>query len=128
MPTINRKRKIKAKQTPYKHDNQSKQYYNNSLWFNLRNYYIKNHPLCEMCMEEGVVKEAEDVHHIIPFLTGETDEERWKLLLDEDNLKSLCSKHHVEVHNQLRKHRQNQIQDKINKNNKNIPPTSQEKA
>lgn len=113
MPTINRLKKVKEKKIPYKHYNQSTKYYNNSLWYHLREWYIKNHPLCERCLDKGIVKEAEDCHHKIPFLTGDTDEERWKLLLDEDNLQSLCSKCHTEIHNE---------RNKLKNKKKNTPP------
>jgi 5-methylcytosine-specific restriction protein A len=104
MPTINRKHKIKEKATPYQHHNNiSAQYYNTSQWHKLRDHYIKNHPFCERCEENGKVTLAEQVHHKIEFLKGCTDEERWKLLLDEDNLQSLCSKCHAEIHNERNK-------------------------
>lgn len=112
MPTINKNKKIREKPTQYKHEgNQGSKYYNTKLWYNLRNRYIKEHPFCEMCLEEGKVKLAEDVHHKTPFLTASSDEDRWKLLLDEDNLMSLCSDCHHEIHNRLRE-------------KKNNPPTS----
>ena len=107
MPTINRKHKVKEEPTPYKHNNQSLKYYHSILWLNLRNWYIKNHPFCELCLEKGIVKEAEDCHHKKPFLDGKTDNERWKLLLDEDNLQALCSKCHYDIHNKLRQGKMN---------------------
>lgn len=108
MPFINRKKKVKQQQTPYKHYNdEGRQYYNTSLWHNLRNYYIKQHPLCEECLKDGMVKEAEDVHHTIPFLQGKTDEERWQLLLNEDNLESLCTIHHKDIHNRMKRIKNN---------------------
>jgi hypothetical protein len=104
MPTINRKHRVRQKQTTYIHlNNNSSQYYNTSQWHKLRDYYIKNHPFCERCEENGRVTLAQHVHHKIEFLTGKTEEERWKLLLDEDNLQSLCAKCHAEIHNERRK-------------------------
>ena len=98
MPTINRNR-ISHKELPYKHENNvSGKYYNTKQWKNLRNYYIRRNPLCEICLSKGIVRPAEEVHHRHPFLLGGTDEERWQLLTDEDNLQSLCKKCHDEVH------------------------------
>ena len=101
MPTINRNR-ISHKETPYIHNNVSAKYYNSKQWHNLRNYYIRRHPLCEICLSKGIVKAAEEVHHKIPYLRGNTDEERWKLLTDEDNLQSLCCECHDEVHRKMK--------------------------
>ena len=97
MPTINLN-KIQEKQTKYKHNNVSAQYYNTKAWHNLRNYYIKRHPICEECLKHGKVTPAEEVHHIKEFLSGRTDEERYKLLTDEDNLMSVCRRCHKMIH------------------------------
>lgn len=99
MPTINKLHKIKEKTVDYPHHNNiSAQFYNTSRWHNLRDSYIKQHPFCEMCEEKGIVKLAEQVHHKIEFMKGITDEEKWKLLTDEDNLMSLCAECHKQIH------------------------------
>lgn len=101
MPTIN-KNKISHKELPYKHENNvSGKYYNTKQWKNLRNYYIRRNPLCEICLSKGIVKPANEVHHRIPFLNGKTDEERYELLTNEDNLQSLCYECHDEVHRKM---------------------------
>ena len=97
MPLINRN-KQSIKQTPYKHTNQSAKYYNSKYWMNLRNSYIVNHPLCEECLKEDIITPAEHVHHIKEFLKGVDDGERWSLLLDENNLMSVCVKCHHKLH------------------------------
>lgn len=99
MPTINRQR-ISEKPTPYKSQSKvdSANYYNSIQWSNLRRSYIKEHPLCEECMNQGIVKAAEHVHHIIPFMSGNTDDERWNLLTDVNNLQSLCLECHHDKH------------------------------
>jgi len=101
LPTIN-KNKIRYKEIPYKHDNTQK-YYNTKQWRNLRNYYIRRNPLCELCLSKGIVKPANEVHHLQPFSTGKTEDERYSLLTDEHNLMSLCYECHDEIHRQLRK-------------------------
>lgn len=101
MPTINRN-KISHKELPYKHENNiSGKYYNTKQWKNLRNYYIRRHPLCEICLSKGIVKPANEVHHLRKFLDGKTDEERWQLLTSEDNLMSLCYECHDEIHRKM---------------------------
>jgi 5-methylcytosine-specific restriction protein A len=98
MPTINRN-KQHIRQMPYRHNNQSAKYYNSKYWQNLRNSYIVAHPLCEECLMNDIVAPAEHVHHIKEFLRGTTDDERWSLLLDSDNLMSVCVKCHKKLHN-----------------------------
>ncbi len=116
MPTINKKQKIKEKPTPYQHHNNiSARYYNTSQWHKLRDWYIKQHPFCERCMEEGKVKLANQVHHKEEFLHGITDEDKWKLLLDEDNLMSVCNKCHKEIHNKTNRPNDDQVQGEENK-------------
>ncbi len=104
MPTINKINKVKQKQTPYKHEGkQGSKFYNTKQWKNLRNRYIKEHPFCEICESKGIIKLAEEIHHKEEFLKGITDEDKWDLLLDEDNLISLCSDCHHKIHNEERK-------------------------
>lgn len=103
MPTIN-KHRIKEKAIPYKHqakENEAR-FYNLVSWRNLRNSYIKQHPFCELCEAEGRIRLAEEIHHRKPYLTGANDEEKLNLLLDEDNLMSLCRDCHHKIHNELR--------------------------
>ena len=71
--------------------------YNNPEWRKLRNIYIKEHPLCEDCLDKGKVVPAEDVHHIrSPFQNGECNK---ALLLDYNNLMALCKQCHNKRHN-----------------------------
>ena len=60
---------------------------------------LKNDPLCEMCLEEGIVTPADDVHHIVSFMSVTDKHSRTYLAYDYNNLKSLCKKHHQLVHN-----------------------------
>lgn len=97
--------KPKRKETiPYKHEDRGdSKYYNSKYWKKLRTQYIQEHPICHDCMLEGISRPAEEVHHLTSFMNGKTDEERWDLLLDPNNLVSLCIKHHHERHKQLNK-------------------------
>ena len=73
-------------------------FYKSKEWRSTRDDYIEQHPFCEQCLMNGIVKPATDVHHIVPFSQGRTDEERWQLLLDFSNLRALCKKCHHRVH------------------------------
>lgn len=98
MPTINRKTPHKRKQPSYKRENKSAKYYGNKAWKELRNNYFDEHPLCEVCEAHGVVTAAEHVHHRKPFLSGADDIERFALLLDWNNLMSVCRICHEALH------------------------------
>ena len=76
-------------------------YYRSHVWHDLRNSYIREHPLCEECLSNGIIKPAEEVHHLIPFSQGANAEERWNLFLDADNLQSLCHTCHKEKHKKI---------------------------
>lgn len=102
MPTINRKQ-INNKDISYKKTNNSK-FYNTKQWINLRNYYIKRHPLCECCLSHGYVSPACEVHHKRRVLSGKNEEERYELLTNESNLISLCYMCHDAIHNKMHKY------------------------
>ena len=87
--------------TPIQFNDRSKfwsTYYNSALWRTTRLEYKSKHPICERCLHEGRVTPMTDVHHMCKFGQGRTASERWQLLTDMDNLVSLCSKCHHEVH------------------------------
>ena len=68
--------------------------YQDPRWRRLRAEKFKNDPLCEECEKRDIVKQAEEVHHKIPFETGRTPGEIEALAFDYDNLQSLCVKCH----------------------------------
>lgn len=71
--------------------------YNQTSWKKLRATYLKQHPLCEECLKIGKVTPASSVHHIkTPFSKGEVNQ---FLLLDYNNLESVCHECHAEIHN-----------------------------
>ena len=68
MPTLNLQKKTK-KETNQRNEHTPNRelrhkYYNTPEWKKLRETYIKEHPLCEDCLNEGKVVPAEDIHHI----------------------------------------------------------------
>lgn len=100
MPYINKPKKKDL--VTYKHSyEEGNKYYNSKYWKKLRNQYIMLHPLCEDCILEGKSIPAEEVHHCTPWQRGTNDEEKWDLLLDPDNLVSLCKTHHTKRHIEL---------------------------
>ena len=81
--------------------NKWRRFYGNKAWKQLRDDKLREQPLCERCLEEGRIRAATDVHHIIPFGLGIDEQQKWELFLDYTNLMSLCK----QCHNKLHQHR-----------------------
>jgi 5-methylcytosine-specific restriction protein A len=62
----------------------------NNRWLRYSKNYRKNNPLCVECENEGIVKLAECVDHIVPH----NDDDDMELFWDENNHQSLCYSHH----------------------------------
>ena len=103
MPTLNTPKKTnnnQHKQTDMRKLRQKA--YQSKEWRALRDNWMKMHPLCEECLLEGKVTPAEDVHHVrSPFKDGVIN---YQLLLDKNNLTSLCKKCHGNHHTKEQGH------------------------
>lgn len=72
------------------------QFYNSKEWHDLRNFkWQESNGLCEMCLEEGIVRQGREVHHKI-FI-----EDDWNKRFDYDNLILLCPDHHNQMHERI---------------------------
>lgn len=96
MPTINLNKRKPRERTYNKAAYQD--VYNTPRWKALRLYKVKNNPLCEECLKRGVIKQVEEVHHIVPIDIDNFSEE---LAYGYDNLISLCIECHKEAHKKL---------------------------
>ena len=77
--------------------------YNSAKWQKLRNAYLMEHPLCERCLEKGIIKEAAEIHHKKPISTGNSNSEMREIAYDYDNLMSLCTECHHKIHQEMRR-------------------------
>ena len=103
MPTINLGEKKERNNNRVQTDTRKlrQKAYNDSRWKKIRNLYIKEHPLCEKCMEKGVVTPAQDIHHVkSPFKDNEVN---MNLLLNYNNLMALCRECHGDIHSKQQK-------------------------
>jgi 5-methylcytosine-specific restriction protein A len=98
MPTINKPKKRKNNKDN-QHDAERRRIYNSERWRKLRKLKFSYNPLCELCQKEGIVISAEDIHHIISFMSADDIEQRYHLAYDFDNLLSLCKVCHQRLHN-----------------------------
>lgn len=64
-------------------------------WRVISKRYITAHPLCEMCLRNGLAVPAEHVHHRKPITEGGTNE--------DCNLIALCKACHSAIHLELRR-------------------------
>ena len=98
MPTINKlKRHNKPCNDNKKNGNDRKirqSYYRTTEWKKLRSAKLQEHPLCELCNEAL----AEDVHHIISFMSVSDEMGKMTLFYDPANLMALCRKCHNKMH------------------------------
>lgn len=99
MPNIS---KTKRHRTPTKgngYDADRRRIYNTARWRKLRAWKIACDPLCEVCKSKGLTVPAEDVHHVVSFMSTDDPVQRKHLAYDYDNLMSLCKECHQFIHN-----------------------------
>lgn len=80
-------------------EEERKKIYRSERWKRLRALKFANNPLCELCQKEGRTTPAEDIHHIVSFMTATDHGTRYQLAYDYDNLMSLCKQCHQRQHN-----------------------------
>lgn len=100
MPTIKKQRN---KSRYIRHDNNKVVHdiYNTNKWKQLREWYIMNNPLCEKCQEKGIIKSAEEIHHITPISKGKDKLEMMDFAYNPNNLIALCKECHHNIHKQM---------------------------
>lgn len=91
------------KRKNYKNNNaeaykQRREIYNTRRWKRLRELKLAEQPLCEVCLANGKVKQADDVHHVKSFVGLVDKAERLALAFDYDNLQSICKACHGKEH------------------------------
>ena len=111
MATIN-KNIIKPKRVGYskpieKDMDNSSNYYNSEAWRRLRAIYVKEHPVCEICLKYEHIEPTVDVHHRYRFMAEHTEIGRWNSFLNYNNLISLCKPCHNMLHYKMRHNRLN---------------------
>lgn len=81
--------------TPFAHS-----FYHSKAWQNVRSLVMARcSGLCERCLESGVLKPADVVHHKIPLTPDNMNDP--EISLNPDKLVALCNDCHTEVHKML---------------------------
>lgn len=97
MPTINKPKKKQKNLTI--NEIIRREIYKTSRWKKLRIAKLIQNPLCEICFKNNIITSAEDVHHILSFVTISDPLKRKEIAFDINNLQSLCKVCHTKIHN-----------------------------
>lgn len=101
MPTIqtqSRYARLKQLARQKQHNLEWNKYYQDKIYIQNKQHYKLHHPLCEDCLEQDIITPATEIHHIIPFSTGLTEEQKFNLLRNINNLRALCKDCHKKRH------------------------------
>lgn len=99
MPTINKPTPKPDPRTGDSYNRERRRIYNTTRWRRLRALKQAAAPLCELCLQQGRITPAEDIHHRTSFMTAPTRQQREQLAYDWQNLMSLCKQCHQKLHN-----------------------------
>lgn len=89
--------KPKPKQTRKVKVEDRQSVYQSIKWKKLRQAKLMQQPLCEICLKNGVITPADDVHHIDSFLNYSGNQRLYKAF-DFTNLMSVCKECHGKIH------------------------------
>ena len=84
---LEHKKQQMAQYNRYERDKDAQAFYNSAEWRGARERHRREHPLCEECLRNGMIRPATLVDHIIPIRQGGAR-------LDDRNLQSLCDTCH----------------------------------
>lgn len=71
-------------------------FYKTTAWRKCRDAYFRQHTLCEECLKEGKVTAGVIVHHKQHISRMNMNDPN--VLLNHDNLETLCVAHHNQIH------------------------------
>ena len=77
---------------------------NSKRWKVLRIKKLQSQPLCERCKDKDKITSATEVHHITPVESVTRIEQMEIFMFDYNNLMSVCSECHNEIHAEMFSH------------------------
>ncbi|MGY5273851.1 HNH endonuclease [Lactiplantibacillus plantarum] len=78
------------------------QFYKTAAWRRLSRRFLELNPVCIKCYEDGLIRKADVVDHVIEI------KDDWSRRLDESNLQPLCYRHHNRKTGLVREQRKHQ--------------------
>lgn len=79
-----------------KRDDKEQKFYNSTAWKRTKQAVeVRDNYLCVRCLNKGIIRTREVVHHIIPI------KDNWNKRYDLNNLQCLCHSCHREVHHEI---------------------------
>ena len=67
--------------------------YSSARWRKLTRAFLRMHPVCDLCTQEGQTYEATIVHHLVECRPGDPDAAFWL-----GPFQAVCKKHHLQIH------------------------------
>ena len=99
MPTIPKlKKHTYCKKMPFNRTEEDRKFYNSVQWKNLRKSLMSKKSCDEIMEIENRILMPEELHHVLPYMRGCGDDERWLLLTDEENIVAVTKKTHILIH------------------------------
>ena len=76
----------------------AEKFYKSTAWKNTRASYLKSvGGLCELCLDKGIIRKADIIHHKEPITPENIDDA--DITLNWNNLQAVCNEHHHDIHN-----------------------------
>lgn len=80
----------------------AEKFYSSKAWKNTRAAYAKSkRNLCELCLDKGLYKPCEIVHHKVELTPQNIDNP--DVTLNWNNLQCLCREHHAAIHDRRKR-------------------------
>ena len=92
------KEKVQRESKKSEHMKEASDIYTDKRWKKLRNWYITEHPLCENHLTQNILRPATCVHHKRFISSGLTKHDMEVIMLNPENLMSLCQNCHKQFH------------------------------
>ena len=91
MPSLNKPRKRITQNISAENKRKERnKIYHSKKWQMMRTAKLMQNPLCEICQQNGIINEAEHVHHIDSFMNYVGDK-RLEIAFNFNNLQSICA-------------------------------------
>lgn len=103
MPTINKPKKNYSRKKHGVHELIQKHVYSTARWRNMVKVKKMISPLCERCLSQNRTTATQEIHHVIPLkVCGGDINYLLELGFSWNNLMSVCSQCHKDIHAEMR--------------------------